>query len=86
MAEAIVPTTDPRWVPHENLSAVDRFFLKRIRNEKDLIFPRTALLITLILVPSLYVIRRGIDRRFASLWGKLRRDPDPGDAQPPTSE
>ncbi len=51
MAEATIPTTDPRWVPHENLSATDRFFLARIRNERDLIFPRTALRLTQILVP-----------------------------------
>ena len=31
-------TTDPKWKDNGELSAVDRFFLERIRDERDLIF------------------------------------------------
>lgn len=48
-----------------------------------LIFATT---ITLLLVPSLYVIRRRLDRVLGGLWGRLRPDSGPGDAPPPSTE
>jgi fatty acid desaturase len=55
-AAPVLPTTDPHWVPHGELSAADRFFLARIRNERDLIFPRNALRISLIIPPLALLI------------------------------
>ena len=47
-------TTDPKWKDNGELSAVDRFFLERIRDERDLIFPRNAFRIVLrVCLPAL---------------------------------
>lgn len=46
-----MPTTDPRWTPPAHLSALDRWFLTLVRDERDLIFPQTAFEITTRVVP-----------------------------------
>ena len=43
--------TDPVFVPRDDYNALDRFFLKLIRDERDLPFVYVAIKITLVMVP-----------------------------------
>ncbi|HHO53460.1 MAG TPA: fatty acid desaturase [Deltaproteobacteria bacterium] len=45
-------TTDPRWVPPEGDSALRRFFLPMMRDERDLIFVQRASLFSITVVPA----------------------------------
>lgn len=49
-------TTDPRWVRPEQYNAFERFFLPLLKDERDLIFPRTAAAITLTVVPMATIL------------------------------
>lgn len=49
-------TTDPRWSPPERLSALDRFFLPKMRDERDLIFVHRATSMLTWLVPAAVVM------------------------------
>jgi fatty acid desaturase len=49
-------TTDPRWVPPTRLTAVDRWLLTTVRDERDLAFPRTAFDMTVQVVPATVVM------------------------------
>ena len=46
-----VVTTDPKWVKPERYTAYEQFFLKFMKDERDMIFVRTATQITLTLYP-----------------------------------
>lgn len=47
-------TTDPKWTGNGELSAIDRFFLPKLRDERDLIFARNSVRIMLfVCLPGL---------------------------------
>jgi fatty acid desaturase len=48
---ATPPITDPGWTRPEQYSAVERFFLPMLHDERDMIFIRTSLVISLTVVP-----------------------------------
>lgn len=51
MAGLATPTTDPRWVRPERLTAFERYFVRRLCDERDLIFVHRARWMLLTLVP-----------------------------------
>lgn len=56
------PTTDPRWVPPAHLTAIDRFLLGFLRDERDLQLGRVIGLLSVTLLPgaiAMYVLVPG---------------------------
>ena len=47
-----VTTTDPKWVKPESYSAYERFWLRFMRDERDMIFIRTATLMSVTVLPA----------------------------------
>lgn len=48
---ALPPNTDPLYVKNENPTALDRFFLRFLRDERDLPFPYMTLKVAFLMVP-----------------------------------